>query len=526
MIPAWAHYTEATVPGVECGTCSFYNNGLCEMFDRTPVNAGYVCDKWDDTIEKSDVTCAGIAVRAADTGRVLMIQRSSKDKKDPAAGTWEFPGGHLNDGEYPFLGARREWQEEVGHRLPRGKHKGHWRSGNYQGFIHEIPSEASVKLNLDPKNRKVLNPDDPDQDEIENAAWWEPEHMKRSRAVRQELHDQRAWSKVQKGEARAATLHLRVNGVSRHPGGHVYRMVTRDGHYIGATNPTKIRARKGDHLKIQANDLGRNPAGDFIWINPNVLSVYNDSTHSWRELEALAGGEITKDNAPGPGGNVPPAGDSANGQIQRMSAGTLAAMTPAATSEVPSDMGPTLTSVHRRRPFKNISVAYMNRNVEGEVLKGDKIKQLVYGVVLEPNSLDSQDDFMLPSQVEKAAHGYLKKVARGKASVAKLQHQAQGFFKNKQGLVPVESFIAPDDFTNDGIEMIKKGTWVMCLHCEDPQVWQDVMDGKYTGFSIGGTGVRQSFRLPPEIPVGDGVMKTAKPEDFARWRTCTWEGSN
>ena len=88
-------------------------------------------------VEKADrVRAAGIAVRAADTGRVLMLQRAGDPRRDEHAGKWEFPGGRLNDGEHPHDAARREWQEEMGVRLPRGKHAGSWRSGVYQGFVH------------------------------------------------------------------------------------------------------------------------------------------------------------------------------------------------------------------------------------------------------------------------------------------------------------------------------------------------------------------------------------------------------
>ena len=144
-------------------------------------------------------------MRAANTGRVLMIQRSSADQKDPAAGKWEFPGGNLDDGEHPYDGARREWQEEMGARLPKGQHVGQWRSGVYHGFVHEVPNENSVRLNLDPDDRRVLNPDDPDGDDVEVAAWWDPEDMKRTPAIRGELRSSRPWTKVAKAQGHAST---------------------------------------------------------------------------------------------------------------------------------------------------------------------------------------------------------------------------------------------------------------------------------------------------------------------------------
>lgn len=322
-----------------------------------------------------------------------------------------------------------------------------------------------------------------------------------------------------KAQAKPATLNLRVHGMHHAPQNQlIYRMETRDGRYVGKTNPTKHRAKKGDILTIAANDFATDGSGDLAWLNPNVVSHYTDSAHSWKELQAMAGGAIVKDTAPAPAGDIPAAGDSGAGDLMP-SGQTLEAMGAAASGgDLP--IGPTLNSVHVNRPLKDISVGYMGRQKKLRVSKADQVKQLVYGVVLEPNTLDSQDDYMLPNQVEKAAHNYLKKVARGKSSVSKLQHRAPGFFKNKPSVVPVESFIAPVDFSYDGNEMIKKGTWVLVLHIEDKAVWQDVLAGKYTGLSIGGSGIRQSYH----VPVPADFMGHLEPEDWAASINAKFEG--
>lgn len=129
---------------------------------------------------------AGIAVRAADTGRILMLQRGL-DADDPAAGSWEFPGGHLDDGEQPAQAARREWEEEVGSPLPDGQQTGSWASSNgvYAGFVWTIPSETELRID-DPRDR-VVNPDDPGGDHVEAIAWWDPAHLAGNPAVRNEL---------------------------------------------------------------------------------------------------------------------------------------------------------------------------------------------------------------------------------------------------------------------------------------------------------------------------------------------------
>ncbi len=457
------------------------------VLDFDELVAGLTLDPLADqfVLKAEQTVAAGIAVRAADTKRLLMIQRAN-DPADPAAGTWEFPGGHIEEGEHPLLAAKREWQEEMGTRLPRGQHVGEWRSGVYHGFVHEVPRESSVRVNLDPANRSVLNPDDPDGDKIEVAAWWDPEHLRRNSALRPELRASKVWNRVEKADAHAATVHLRVHGVSRTPDGQrIYRMVSRDGHYVGRTNPTGYRARKGDVLKVQANDFLQDAQGDLRWMNANVVAGYNDSPHSWRELQAFAGGTLVKDGAPGPAGDLPAAVDQG-------------------TSSMPS--GPTLSAVHIPAPLPNVSQAYVGRRGKGvlrgaflPVAKADRWKQLAYGIVLEPNILDSQDDFMLPHHVEKAAHAYLAKAIRGRSSVVKLQHRRQGFKKDRASIVPVESFVAPADFSYDGKEMIKKGTWVMVMHVEDPKIWEGFLDGTYTGFSVGGSGIRHSVAQSADL---------------------------
>lgn len=131
---------------------------------------------------------AGLAVRARDTGRVLMLQRGLDDE-DPASGTWEFPGGGIEDGESPLAAAVREWSEEVGILLAVGDPAGQWASANnvYRGFVVDVPDEASVPIFS--SRDSVTNPDDPDGDTVEAIAWWDPAQLPGNPAVRPELLD-------------------------------------------------------------------------------------------------------------------------------------------------------------------------------------------------------------------------------------------------------------------------------------------------------------------------------------------------
>jgi 8-oxo-dGTP pyrophosphatase MutT (NUDIX family) len=132
---------------------------------------------------------AGQAVQAADTGRVLLLQRAF-DPTDPAGGMWEFPGGHVEPGETTAQAAAREWSEETGLTLPADSSAGSsWTSPNgvYEGFVVVIPQEAALPI-FDRDHG--TNPDDPGGDAVEALAWWNPEQLPGCPALRPELLSQ------------------------------------------------------------------------------------------------------------------------------------------------------------------------------------------------------------------------------------------------------------------------------------------------------------------------------------------------
>lgn len=116
------------------------------------------------------------------------------------------------------------------------------------------------------------------------------------------------------------------------------------------------------------------------------------------------------------------------------------------------------------------------------IFKADKAKQIVYGVVLEPDTVDAQEDVMAADDIEEAAHKYLiesRTVGSGHTKPIKA--------------MPVESYIAPVDFQGEGQygnQIVKKGSWVLGVKVLDPKEWAKVEKGEYTGFSVGGVGER------------------------------------
>jgi 8-oxo-dGTP pyrophosphatase MutT (NUDIX family) len=95
------------------------------------------------------VTHAGIALVAADTGRVFLTKRADDPTDAPEVReTWEFPGGGLREGEEPYTGAVREVIEETGWGLPDDSMvENGWRSedGVYQGFVVTTTVEFSLE---------------------------------------------------------------------------------------------------------------------------------------------------------------------------------------------------------------------------------------------------------------------------------------------------------------------------------------------------------------------------------------------
>lgn len=144
-------------------------------------------------------TVAGIVLKALDTGRILMLQRGMEDEKDPARGTWEFPGGHVEEGDASTVhGAVREWEEEVGQRFPEGAAVVHtWTSPNgiYAGYVALVPEERAVVMH---EGRIVPNPDDPKGDLAEQAAWWTVEHARKNPALRTELKSGTPWREIER----------------------------------------------------------------------------------------------------------------------------------------------------------------------------------------------------------------------------------------------------------------------------------------------------------------------------------------
>lgn len=117
----------------------------------------------------------------------------------------------------------------------------------------------------------------------------------------------------------------------------------------------------------------------------------------------------------------------------------------------------------------------------------DDSPHVVYGVPLSPGIQDSQGDVVSADEIEKTAHRWLVEYRKHD-----VQHAEQAV-----DAAPVESYIAPCDLQITGVDgteqKVLKGAWVLAVKVNDQPTWERVQKGELTGFSIGGSGVREEI---------------------------------
>ncbi|MFH1230012.1 MAG: XkdF-like putative serine protease domain-containing protein [Planctomycetota bacterium] len=114
------------------------------------------------------------------------------------------------------------------------------------------------------------------------------------------------------------------------------------------------------------------------------------------------------------------------------------------------------------------------------ILKRDDEKQIVYGIVYEPDTVDAHGDYTDAEEIERVCHDFLEEYQN-----ISFMHQE---LINKDVRI-AECYIAPVDFPM-GQRQVKKGSWVMATHILNSQLWGLVKEGKITGYSMEGTASR------------------------------------
>lgn len=153
---------------------------------------------------------------------------------------------------------------------------------------------------------------------------------------------------------------------------------------------------------------------------------------------------------------------------------------------------------------------------EIKICKLDDEKQVVYGVVLDPYHVDTQNDWVAPGVIEETAHRWLANHR---------EHNINHRDDAGSDTFPVESFVVEypshDDYMKArkgmphrafrrkyGNDIVHSGAWIVGTKVSD-EVWESVKAGRLQGYSIEGLGVRRpttTLEMPEVTFVDIGII--------------------
>ena len=122
-----------------------------------------------------------------------------------------------------------------------------------------------------------------------------------------------------------------------------------------------------------------------------------------------------------------------------------------------------------------------NRKIRFFKSEDEEEERTVFGIVLEPEEVDAQGDIISAQEIKQACYKFME-------DFGNLGRQHQEIVNGKLKLL--ENYIAPINFKVEN-QHVKKGSWLMKERVIDEGLWKAAKAGNYTGFSIGGSGVRK-----------------------------------
>jgi len=115
-----------------------------------------------------------------------------------------------------------------------------------------------------------------------------------------------------------------------------------------------------------------------------------------------------------------------------------------------------------------------------KIMKVSEEKQLVGGIIYEPNAVDTQSEYTDAAEIEKGMIAFMEKYSDDARRI-KIEHMGSTYH-----FPIIESFI-PEVATKKGKDTIPAGAWWLMVKVTDSQIWKLIKDGTLTGFSMGGT---------------------------------------
>jgi len=118
--------------------------------------------------------------------------------------------------------------------------------------------------------------------------------------------------------------------------------------------------------------------------------------------------------------------------------------------------------------------------IKFKILKADRKRQFVGGIVYEPDVADSQGDWTSSPEIEDMKFRFMERYAIDPRRF-KIMHDG------RLRTYPVIESFQPEQDTKKGSDVIKAGAWWIGIKVTDDDVWKAIEDGTLTGFSFGGT---------------------------------------
>jgi hypothetical protein len=142
------------------------------------------------------------------------------------------------------------------------------------------------------------------------------------------------------------------------------------------------------------------------------------------------------------------------------------------------------------QPIKCPSSKFSKQNRDVRIIKAQETEEvederIIFGVVLVPNDADAQGDIYDEAEVRKAAYSYME-IFGGHI---KLMHRGKVLTDQVKLL---ETYIAKAEEVY-GDEVVPVGTWLLAARVCNDDLWVDVKEGKWTGWSIGGSAVKEAL---------------------------------
>jgi hypothetical protein len=136
------------------------------------------------------------------------------------------------------------------------------------------------------------------------------------------------------------------------------------------------------------------------------------------------------------------------------------------------------TWVDDHKPEKR-AASVLRKGLNFRIMKIEAKKQMVGGIIYEPNEVDTQDDYTDANEITAARDGFMEKYAKDPKRI-KVMHKGKAFY------FPIIECFQPDQDTKKGNGIIKAGAWWLMVKVTDPEIWASVEKGDLQGFSMGG----------------------------------------